>query len=70
MVFGETMAQQETSPDLEAKPPRLPGPPPRVGGRGGIQSSGAERGRERDGAQGQGGTERRQLASSGGWGSS
>ena len=23
------MAQQETSPDLEAKPPRLPGPPPR-----------------------------------------
>ena len=25
----ETMAQQETSPDLEAKPPRLPGPPPR-----------------------------------------
>lgn len=37
-----------------------------VGGRGGIQSSGAERGREREGARGQGGTERRQLASSGG----
>ena len=65
------MAQQETSPDLEAKPPRLPGPLPREWEGEGESRVQKQKEEERGGgAQGQGGTERRQLASSGGWGSS
>lgn len=46
------MAQQETSPGLEAKPPGLPGPSPREWeGEGESRVQRAERGREREGPE-------------------
>ena len=47
----ETMAQQETSPDLEAKPPRLPGPPPREWEGEGESRVQEQKEEEREGAE-------------------